>query len=252
MVEINEQVLYRSDIEKITPANSTPEDSISYAENYIKKWVTRNLMYEKASKNIDDMDEINQLVEDYRKSLVIHHYQQKLVEQRVKEPSEEEIKRYYDNNSEKFKLKKNLVKGLYIKLPKKAPKIEKLKSWIGNQTPEHLQEIEKYSYQNAVNYEYFGENWVIFDDLMKKIPFDEKNVNTLLHKKLSTIEDDKFIYILAINEFKEVGSTEPLDFAGSKIKVILMNINKNKYINEFEEELYDKALKKGEVKLIKE
>ena len=134
-----------------------------------------------------------------------------------------------------------------MKLPKTAPKVEELKQFIANQTPENLQEIEKYSYQYAVNYEYFGNNWVPINDLMRKIPFTE-NASDILRQKLTTVEDEEFIYILTINEFKETGSIEPYDFAKDKVKIILMNINKNTYLTNFEEELYNKAKRRGDIK----
>jgi len=247
IVQLNNEALYQSDIEAILPEGLSDEDRAAFINNYIKKWVIRNLMYETASKNVDNSKEIEQLVSDYRKSLTIHRYQQKLIQQRIKEPSESQIKEYYDNNSEKFLLKENLVKGLYLKLPISAPKIEELKQFIANQTPENLQEIEKYSYQYAVNYEYFGNNWVALSDLMKKIPFTE-NASDILRRKLTTVEDDEFMYILAVNDFKETGSIEPYDFAKDKVKVILMNINKNTYLTNFEEELYNKAQRRGDIK----
>ena len=244
IVQLNNEALYQSDIEAILPEGLSDEDRAAFISNYIKKWVIRNLMYETASKNVDNSKEIEQLVSDYRKSLTIHRYQQELIQQKIKEPSENQIKEYYDNNSEKFLLKENLVEGLYLKLPISAPKIEELKRFIANQTPENLQEIEKYSYQYAVNYEYFGNNWVALSDLMKKIPFTE-NASDILRRKLTTVEDDEFMYILAVNDFKETGSIEPYDFAKDKVKIILMNINKNTYLTNFEEELYNKAQQKG-------
>ena len=94
IAEFGGEALYQSDIEKIVPEELSSEDRETFIENYIKKWVIRNLMYETASKNIDNNKEIEQLVSDYRKSLTIHRYQQKLIQQRIKEPSESQIKEY--------------------------------------------------------------------------------------------------------------------------------------------------------------
>jgi hypothetical protein len=252
VVEINGETLYRSDIEQVLPQGLSAEDSAMFVDNYIKKWVIRNLMYEKASKNVDNSEEIDRLVSDYRRSLVIHRYQQELIQQKMEEPSEKQIKEYYDNNSAKFQLKENLVKGLYIKLPKAATKIDELKLRIADQTPENLQEIEKYCYQHAVNYEYFGNNWVALADLMKKIPFKEQDAAVIVRQKLATVENDDYIYILAINDFNETGSIEPYDFAKDKVRIILMNANKNTYMATFEEDLYERAKRKGDIKVYNE
>jgi hypothetical protein len=249
LIELNGEALFLSDIEKMLPKDLSAGDSTLYVNNYIKKWVTRNLVYEKANKNVDNIDEIELLVNDYRKSLVIHNYQQKLIEQKVKKPSEREIKQYYDNNTDIFKLKENLIKGLFMKLPKNASKVDVLKTWIARPKSENLQEIEKYSYQNAISYTYFGDKWMSFTEFLKMMPVTaDANVNELLHQKLIEMEDNGYIYLLAIYEFRVAGSTEPYEYAKDKISAILLNKSKEEYINTFEDELYQKAIKDGIIK----
>ena len=54
-------------------------------------------MYDNARRNISNLDEINKLVEEYRKSLIIHEYEQALVSQRVNEKiSEKELLAFYE------------------------------------------------------------------------------------------------------------------------------------------------------------
>jgi len=248
-VEVKGEFLYKKDIKNILPENLSKEDSITYINNYIKKWAVRILMYEKANKNINDDDEIEKLVSDYRKSLVIHRYQEKLIVQKIKSPSESEMQEYYNANSEIFKLNQNLIMGLYMKVPKNAPKIDELRHWINNQNSINLEKIEKYSYKNAVSYEYFGDHWVGFDEVICNMPIrQDENVNKLLSEKLIEREDNTYKYILHINKYKTIGSTEPFDFAKDKIKIILMNVNKTNYINQVEDELYNKAEKRGIIK----
>ena len=242
LFELNGETLYAAEIGQMMPEGLSSEDSAIYVDNYIKKWVVRNLMYEKANKNVSNIDEIEKMIADYRKSLLIFHYQQELVEQKVKEPTEEQIQAYYDENAERFKLANPLIKGLFLKLPKNAPKVYELKQWITNQTPESLEKIEKYSYQNAVGYEYFGDTWVMLDELQKKIPaiVDTQRFH---QKYLAECEDSDFIYLLDIRDYKAANSTEPFELAKDKIKTILKNLAKTKYLNDFEDELYKIAIK---------
>ena len=243
LFELNDNALYFSEIQQTMPDGLNSKDSAIFVNNYIKKWIVRNLMYEKATKNVSNIDEIEKMVADYRKSLLIFRYQQELVEQKVKEPTEEQIQAYYDENAERFKLTNPLIKGLFLKLPKNAPKIDELKTWIARQTSESLEKIEKYSYQNAVGYEYFGDNWVILEELKKKMPANG-NTQEFHQKHLVEYEDDDFIYLLDIRDYRATGAIEPFEFAKDKIKIILKNLAKTQYINNFEEELYKKAVRK--------
>ena len=70
------------------------------------------------------------MVEDYRKSLLRHSYEQKLVEQRLDSVvTDKEIERYYKAALDQYQLDKTVVQGKFIKLPKDAPEQDSLKIW---------------------------------------------------------------------------------------------------------------------------
>ena len=76
----------------------------------------RSFALSKGESNIPDDDEVNTLVENYRKALIVHTYQQKLIEQRLSEEiTEEEMKTYYENNKNLYVVDRSLVKGLFVK-----------------------------------------------------------------------------------------------------------------------------------------
>ena len=73
-----------------------------------------------------------------------------------------------------------------------------------------------------------------------------------MKKALLFWRDNQFKYFLKVTNRKTAGSTEPFDFAKDKIRIILMNQSKTTFIHEFENELYNKAQKKGKIKRYKE
>ena len=81
LLEVEGKFLYYEDIQQIIPPNVNKADSAQIAKSYIRKWVTDVLLYENAKRNITNKSEIDELVESYRKSLTIHQYQQKMIEQ---------------------------------------------------------------------------------------------------------------------------------------------------------------------------
>lgn len=94
------------------------DDSLLFAEHYIRNWVEDVLLYEKAQSNIPDNGEIEKLVENYRKALIMHTYQQALIHQRLSnEISEGELADYYEKNKELFRLERPLMQGLSSKSP---------------------------------------------------------------------------------------------------------------------------------------
>ena len=76
LVEISGEFLYKEDLQSVLPADLSKDDSLLFAEHYIKNWAEGVLLYQKAESNIPDDDEVNTLVENYRKALIVHTYQQ--------------------------------------------------------------------------------------------------------------------------------------------------------------------------------
>ena len=81
LVELDGNFLYREDLQSALPARLSKDDSLLFAEHYIRNWVEDVLLYEKAQSNIPDNGEIEKLVENYRKALIMHTYQQALIHQ---------------------------------------------------------------------------------------------------------------------------------------------------------------------------
>jgi hypothetical protein len=70
----------------------------------------------------DEKEEVDKLVEEYRRSLVRYRYQERLVEEKLKTDIRESDKlNYYEENQKKFILDKGLIKGLFLKIPVDAP-----------------------------------------------------------------------------------------------------------------------------------
>lgn len=124
LVEVEGDVLFKEDLLMLLPKNLSKEDSLLFVERYIREWAEGILLYNKAKGNIPDNEKIDRLVENYRKALIIHTYQQELIEQKLsKEITEEDMRDYYQKNKELFVVDRPLVKGLFIKVPLSAPGI---------------------------------------------------------------------------------------------------------------------------------
>ena len=99
LVEVAGKFLYKEDLQKVLPLNLSVDDSILFAENYIRNWVEDILLFDKAEGNVPDSEKIKSLVESYRKALVMHTYQEELVRQKLyDEITQAEIADYYEKN----------------------------------------------------------------------------------------------------------------------------------------------------------
>jgi hypothetical protein len=252
ILEVEGKFLYLDQIQEIIPPNVNSKDSLQIANRFIRSWVTDVLMYENAKRNSSNQTEIEDLVEGYRKSLTIHQYHQKLIEQRLAEPSEDEIRAFYEQYSSQLILKENVIKGILLVVPTKAPNIGNVRAWVQSCNSKSLENIEKYSIQNAISYDYFGDKWMNLSEVLNKIPVQVADLASFVRtNRFVEKTDSTQHYFLRILSYNTVGQVEPYEMAKDRIINILQNKRKEDFISNFETELYDDAVKKETVTFFK-
>ena len=74
LVEVAGEYLYKEDLQAALPFNISKDDSVLFAEHYIRNWVEDVLLFDKAEGNIPDNAKIAKLVENYRRALIMNTY----------------------------------------------------------------------------------------------------------------------------------------------------------------------------------
>ena len=255
LAKVYDRPVMREDVEGLIPKGLSQSDSLIWAGSLVKKRIIDMLMDEVAYQNMgDEKAEIEKLVNEYRRSLIRHRYQERLVNDRVSATIREyEQNEYYEHNKEQFILNDNLIKGLFLKVPVQAPGIDSIRLWYASNTEDSLGKIERYCLQNALIYDYFYDNWVVFGEIMRKIPIQISNpIQFLKVNDHLEVSDSSFIYFLNIAESLLVGNEAPFDYVQTQIISMLVNQRKIDYLRDFGEKLYLDAVKNGNVKFISE
>lgn len=250
IVTVLEHTLYKADLEGVVYYGMTAEDSIAATQTYIKMWVHDKLIYDKAKKNISHKREIDELVEEYRKSLIVNDYQTKLLRERLsKTVSDGELLAFFNMNKERFSLQQNIIKGLYLKIPKESPQLENFQKLYKQDNASAVQNIEEHTLQNAVGYENFYETWVSFDDVMDNIPEILKDSEDFLKKnKQLQASDSSFVYLLNIKEYRLVGGEAPFEFIKDYLTDAYVEEKRDAFIKELQTDLYNKAVADDNIK----
>jgi len=255
LVKVNDRILTREEIELQIPKGLSAHDSLIRAESLVKKRIIEMLMDDVAYQYLgDEKMEIDRLVNEYRRLLIRHRYQERMANNKVSANlHESDQMAYYEENKEQFVLNENLIKGLFLKVPISAPGIDNIRSWYKSRSAESLEKIEKYCLQNALIYDYFYDHWVVFNDVMEKVPHHISNPTQFLKvNNYLEVSDSSFIYFLNISERLLVGNVAPFDYVQTQILSMLMNKQKIDYLREFGERLYMDAVKNGSVKYVSE
>ena len=252
LVELDGRFLYYDEVLAVLPLSLSAADSAAFVEQYKLNWLKEVLLMDKASRNIPNNAEIDRLVENYRKSLIAHTYQQELINQKLAdEVTEDDLLAYYDAHQSLFKAERPLLKGLFIKVPLTAPQLPQLRRWYKDTTQVAVENLEKYSLQHAVKYEYFYDKWVSIGDILDWVPYDEDELNSYLNKSQSLeLKDTTFYYFLNVLDYRPIGAQEPFEIAQIQVKDILLNMRRMDYIEQVKNELYEEALENNKIKIL--
>jgi hypothetical protein len=241
--------LYAEDLEHVKPVGLSRDDSVMFAEEYIRNWVEDALLWQNAVRNVEGGHEVKEMVEAYRRSLVLHLYQQALMDERVDEEfSLHEVDSFYKLHPEIYRLEYPLAKGLYVKVPLDGYDIKKVRQWYKSSDSEILENLEKYSLQHAVDYQYFYNNWIRIEDLVKTLPVDVKDVGDYLKKNPDVeLKDTAFYHFLHIDSLLVVGDMKPVEYAADEIREVLLNARRVDFMKHLRNQLYEEAQSKGNV-----
>lgn len=249
LAKVGGETIYLDEALSCMPAGLSRKDSTAFVKQFLQNHIKEMLVYEKAEKNISQSQELKYLVENYRRSLIINEYQQKALNEKLQtDISETDMMDFYKSNSSRFFAEKNLVKGMYLKVPGNVPEIENLKKWYKSSSPEALEKIEKFCIQNGGYFEYFYDKWVSFDDVLNNIPKAVSNQTDFL-KNRSTLEvkGKDYYYLLYIKDYVLSGDIAPFEYVKSDVKNLMLNSKKAEFLNQIEQDLLKEAQKKREI-----
>jgi hypothetical protein len=83
VAKVANKVLTVEDLSKNVPDYLDPTDSALWADDYIKKWVQRELLLLKAEENLKGNEKnVSDELEEYRNSLIVFRYKNELIRQK--------------------------------------------------------------------------------------------------------------------------------------------------------------------------
>jgi len=247
VARVFDRYLYPDAINDIIPANISPPDSVIIARDFIEKWIKKQLLLNKAELNLTDEEKnVDEQIENYKTSLLIYKYEQSLIRQKLDTfISDNEIKEYYNENSSNFLLNDNLVKALFLQVPRTSPDVWKARRWYRSVNEEDLNKLEDYSYQYA-KYDYFNDNWIYFSEIEKYLPIKIENPERYLkYRKFFEIKDSTYYYFVNIKDYRLIGTVSPIEIVSRNIRNIILNKRKIRLIKNLETNIYNDALNRN-------
>ena len=253
VAKVGDKFLYFSEMSNIFPTRCSKDDSLALAKLYIDNWIKTKLLLKKAELNLSaEQLNISKEIETYRTSLLIYKYEDLLLSEKLDTTVlDSEIQRYYEANIANFSSEEYVVKAMFIKLPVNAPSLWNVRRWYVSDREKDVQDLTNYCQSYAVKYDLFDDEWVQWKNIEKELPQKEAATKRMTQYDQIEQQDENFIYFVRIKEKRAPGDTTPLTFVKNKVKSIIINKRKLKFISELERVIYDDALAKNQFEIYK-
>ncbi len=248
LAKVGDNVLTKRELKEILLENGiNGKDSIYFIKSYIKNWVINQKLRQEAEKYLNDLDKaaIEKLVEDYKTDLYVNKYKQLYIKQKLDTVvSDTELASFYNTCDFDYLLKTPIVKGIEIKVPKRAYTYYKLRDLMRN-AEKNYDEITKLCKENKFYFTDFGDNWIDFEKVSNIYNIGTKDLKKR-HLYIHTLPYDSLKDgILYISDCLLPGDTIPFSVIKKDLKKIIIHKRKEKLFyqlsnNAFEDVINDK------------
>jgi hypothetical protein len=254
VAKVANKILTVEELSKNVPDYLDATDSGLWADDYIKKWVQRELLLLKAEENLKGNEkDVSQELEEYRNSLIVFRYKNELIRQKMDTiVKNADIQKYYNEHLESFILNRNIVKAIYIKVPRQVSSPENLKELCSSNSPEKQAQLNEYCVSYAKAYDRFNDQWVAADEVMKYTPAKIPEKDNFWEKtRYIETTDMEFYYLVCIRDYRLAGQNSPVEYVQNDIQNLILSKQKLDFLKQIEKDIYKEGLDNNKVKLFK-
>ncbi len=247
LARVNDAFLYESDIDFSFVEGQSEMDSIIYVQNIINNWATTQLLIDGAVLNLkkDTQTEFEQLIQQYKSDLYTSAYVEALVNNNLDTLiSDQELDDVYNNNTQLFVLKEDLLKMRYVNVNSKLSNLDEVKKRFKRFNAEDKFVLDSIAIQ--FNSFYLKDSiWIKSEQVISKIKPLQLGFNKVLLKKPNFIQlkDSLGLYLMQVNEVLKRGSQAPKQYVLPTLKQIVINKRKLKLIKQLKSDIVNDAIK---------
>jgi hypothetical protein len=252
LARVGEQLLLRSELQEVVPIGLTPQDSAAMAQEYVRTWCMEQVLLAKAEENLADTEkDFENRLRDYRNSLVLYAYEQRLIDQKLDTVvRNDDVRAYYEAHADNFVLKDDFLRTRWFKVPMSSSSdMRKVESWWRSTSTEQAHDLEVWLARQGIGFEGNSEGWTSLTNVSAQVPIPVVGAADLLRAQKILVKDSTHAYFLDVIEHRAKGTVSPLELAAADIRAILLDQRKVKLVQDMHEGLYQQALATKQVEI---
>ena len=254
VAKVGKRILTLKELSANVPNYLDATDSTLWADDYIKKWIQRELLFLKAEENLSaEMKDVSKELEEYRNSIIVFRYKNELMKQKMDTiVKDTDIQKYFNEHRESFILNRNIVKAIYIKVSVEVSSPENIKDLCNSDNPEKKAKLNEFCMSYAKAYDRFNDQWVAADLVLKNTPVEISDQSQFIQKNhFIESSDMNYYYIVCIRDYRLEGQVCPIEYVQNDIKNLILSKQKTEFLKQIEKDIYKKGIESNKVKLYK-
>lgn len=223
LLSVGDSILRQHEVVAMIPVGLQKEDSAAMFEAIVRDWVQTQLLARTVGEEDPaSIERIDRMTADYRRKLLLLQYIRNLESRGDGEVPESLVRDYYDAHPEEFRLERDIVKGIFLKINASSPRKDDIIKWMNAGDEVAVGKIERYGMNDALAYEYFPDRWVDVSSMPEMSPL--RISGALTSPEPGRTYESQYggmLYLLRVTDRVAAGEKMPYDFASARIREIL-------------------------------
>ena len=228
------------------------EDSLEAADRVVDRWIAEHIMVEAATQALPLADQnFDKEIASYRRSLLLHRYQEAYVQQRLERTvEEEEARAFYEEQPQLFPLTDYVVRARFLHLPDSDDgDLESVRSLLTSLDTVDYTPLEQWCINHGAVHGLDPDAWWYLDQLLREVPMQIYRADRQLadRRRIEFTQDGRR-YLLVILEHALKDEPAPFALVQPRIEALVLYGRRQTLLQELEEKLVAAAWENGEVK----
>lgn len=245
LAEAGNATLYERDVVSIYTPEMSSEDSVKILKSYVDQWIKKQLKIQEAEQVFhSSQEDIDNMVEEYRNSLLIHKLDQYFVDRQLDTLfTDQQVKEYYDKNKADFILDKTVLKARMVRVPETYRQSAKLKELMLSSREQDYQDFVELCAKNGFELVELN-HWTEMPALLALLP-TSRNTDydyVLAEGKVHEFSNQDSKFFVRTLDSRKAGDVAPLESVTDVIRRMVFNARRQEIIRRHEDSLYQGAL----------
>lgn len=244
LAEVYGKTLYESELDMNDLLLNTEKDSANVKHLFTEHWIKDQLLLRKAKISKEDKKAIEKLTSDYKNSLIVDFYKERLIKENIDSTiSDAELNDYYKLINSNFKLSETVYNFKFIKLIANKQTISRIKQiWDAGKYKDienviHLKPEEAYLEDKL---------WMTKKEMQKFLPSSilQENSSYSTQKNINGTD-----YFLKVTSAKHKNEIVPLAIVKDQITELILKKRKSDVLDSIITEMYKQETKNSNIKI---